>query len=334
MGSFEDLSEDFLRLEALSEISKIFRDIFEGYFGLDPLTDKILEKEFLAVEHSEVRKDLLEFLTSFGLKETPLEFQYRLEKKLPLLLNKDIYDFYFRDRKDLRSLIHSLSKETLGGSNKDSIIQFTREGLKFSENRIKTTLDFMWSLTYKSDGSRRKIYLYFLPKNAKGFGYRERQYNYLPIMNSPEWNLFESTPSRQARGVVLDPDHPELFNPSEILAAMNVESALCVARTSDMTDNEILFAFDEFRAYMPHLIRNDDYAIGPNLDGLIEKNTHEYLTLYFNYWKIIERSKMVGLYAFRDSNDFFNIFNDKTDSLLWFITQYDPPSYFDPRWYK
>ena len=153
-------------------------------------------------------------------------------------------------------------------------------------------------------------------------------------MNSPEWNSFNSMPSQQARGIVLDPEHPELFNPSEILAAMNIESALCVARTSDMADNEILFAFDEFRSYMPHLVKNEDSrVIGPPAE-LIEKHTQEYLMLYFKYMKIVEQFKMVGLYSFGNPNDFFNIFNDNTNSLIWFITQYEPPQIFDPKWYR
>lgn len=69
------------------------------------------------------------------------------------------------------------------------------------------------------------------------------QYPFLPVMNSPVWKLFKSMPpGMQVRGEFLDPDHPELFNPSEVLAAMNIESALCIARTSDM-NLSIFFIF-------------------------------------------------------------------------------------------
>ena len=151
-----------------------------------------------------------------------------------------------------------------------------------------------------------------------------------------ERTLFKSMPpGMQTRGIILDPEHPELFNPEEIIAAMNVESALCVARTSDMADGEILFAFDEFRSYMPHLIRNEIFnVIGPGPDGLTEENTREYLTLYFRYNDIVRRFKSVGLYEGRFPNDFFYMFLDDADPMLWFITQYDPPPLFDPKWYR
>ena len=175
-------------------------------------------------------------------------------------------------------------------------------------------------------------------KTTEGFGYKDRtQYGYLPVMDGPEWNLFQSLPSvMQARGIVLDPTHPELFNPSEIIAAMNIESALCVARTSDMADDEILFAFDEFRSYMPYLVRNEisHLVIGPGPDGLDEINTREYLTLYFKYNDIVERFKPLAFHYFRYPNNFFNIFLDDTDPLILFITQYVPPPLFNPRWYK
>ncbi len=333
-----DLSEDFLRFESLTTIVGIIRKIYEDIVGLDitGMADKVLQKEFTTLEVSNARNQLFTFLTSYGLEATSLEFQYRHGARYTLLLNRDIYDVYFKNREDLTSLIKSLEKKTIySGTSKDSRISLTKEALRFSQDRIISTLDFVWSLTYKSDGTRRKVYLYFLPKNSEGFGYRDLQYRYLPVMSGPDWNLFSSMSSIQARGIVLDPEHPELFNPSEILAAMNIENALCVARTSDMADNEILFAFDEFQPYMPHLVKNENRrVIGPDPDGLTEKNTHEFLTLYFKYWQIVQRFKMVDFYNFGDSNDFYNIFSDDTDSLIWFITQYDPPYVFDPRWYN
>jgi len=336
--SSSDLSDDFLRLEGLSTITEIVRKIYEDIVGLgiSSMADRALQREFTTKSLSKARDQLFTFLTSYGLEETPLEFQYKFGLKHTLLLNKDIYDVYFKNREDLASLIKSLEKKSIYGvGSKDSLVSFTKEGLRFSQDRIISTLDFIWSLTYESDGSRRKVYLYFLPKNTEGFGYTDKQYNYLPVMSDPEWNLFKNMPDRQARGIILDPEHPELFNPSGILAAMNVEGALCVARTSDMADNEILFAFDEFRPYMPFLVKNENHmVIGPDPEGLTEKNTQEFLTLYFRYWQIVQRFKMVGFYAFLDPNDFFAIFNDDTDSIIWFITQYDLPPIFNPRWYK
>ena len=70
----------------------------------------------------------------------------------------------------------------------------------------------------------------------------------------------------------------------------------------------------------------------PTWDINIEKNLKEILKNYSENYK--KGSKMVGFHNFDDPNDFFEIFSDNTDSLIWFITQYNPPYIFDARWYN
>lgn len=52
-----------------------------------------------------------------------------------------------------------------------------------------------------------------------------------------------------------------------------------------------------------------------------------------NYTKV-QRYKIAVFHYFKDPNDFYNICQDRADPMLWFLTEYDPPWIFDPKWYK